>query len=106
MSSPALISASSRGQLAEPIGSALSGNSLIALALAMAALLLLLTLGAIIAAARVLLEPIFALIGTLIRLLVIVGAAVAIVLMLVSGSAHAAGPGDPGAGRAAPGPVP
>jgi hypothetical protein len=106
MSAVALIPASSQDQLAEPIRAALSGNSLLALVLAMAALLLLLALGAVIAAARVLLEPIFALIGTLFRLLVVLGAVVAIVLLLVSGSAHAAAPGDLGVGRAAPGPVP
>jgi hypothetical protein len=74
----------------------LSGNSELVLVLAMATLLLLLALGAMIAAARVLLEPMFALIGTLFRMLLILGAAVAIIFMLVSGSAHGAGPGDAG----------
>jgi len=59
----------------------------------------------LLAAARLLLEPVFALIGTLLRLLVIVGAAVAVVVLLVSGSAHAAGPGATGADRPATSPL-
>ncbi len=98
MSEVALIPMASEDQFAEPLRSALSGNFGIVVVLAMAALLLLLALGAMIAAARVLLEPVFALIGTLFRLLLILGAAVAIIVMLVSGSAHGAGPGDAGAG--------
>jgi hypothetical protein len=105
MSAVAIIPASSQDQLAEPVRAALSGNSMLAVLLAIVALLLLLALGAVIAAARLLLEPIFALIGTLFRVLVIVGAAVAVVVLLVSGSAHAAGPGATGAGRPATGPL-
>ena len=99
MSEVALIPVASPDQFAEPVRNALSGNSGVVVVLAMAALLLLLALGAMIAAARLLLEPVFALIGTLFRLLLILGAAVAIIVMLVSGSAHGAGPGDAGAGQ-------
>jgi hypothetical protein len=99
MSEVALIPVATQDQFAEPVRNALSGNSGVVVVLAMAALLLLLALGAMIAAARVLLEPVFALIWTLFRLLLILGAAVAIIVMLVSGSAHGAGPGDTGAGR-------
>lgn len=105
MSSAVVILASSQDQLAEPVRTALSGNSMLAVLLAMAALLLLLALGAVVATARLLLEPIFALIGTLFRVLVIVGAAVAVVVLIVSGSAHAAGPGATGAGPPATGPL-
>jgi hypothetical protein len=94
MSEVALIPVATQDQFAEPVRNALSGNSGVVVVLAMAALLLLLALGAMIAAARVLLEPVFALIWTLFRLLLILGAAVAIIVMLVSGSAHGAGPGD------------
>ena len=99
MSEVALIPVASPDQFAEPVRNTLSGSSGVVLVLAMAALLLLLALGAMIAAARVLLEPVVALIGTLFRLLLRFGAAVAIIFMLVSGSAHGAGPWDAGAGR-------
>jgi len=106
MSEAALIPISANGQFAEPVRGALSGNSLLAVALAMAALLLLLALGALIATARVLLGPIFALIGTLFRLLLVLGAAVAIIVMVVSGSAHAAGPTAARAARPPAGALP
>ena len=86
-------------QFAEPLRTALPGNSLLALLLAMVVLLMLLALGALIATARVLLEPIFALIGTLFRFLVVLGAAVAIIVIIVSGSAHAAPGSDAGKAR-------
>jgi hypothetical protein len=105
MSAVALIPVSAEHTFAEPVRTALSGDSKLAVVLAMAALLLLLALGAMIATARVLLEPIFALIGTLFRLLVVFGAAVAIIVMVVS-SAHAAGPDDAGVHRAAAGTPP
>jgi hypothetical protein len=104
MSEVALIPLSSQGQFAEPFQNALSGNSGLVVALAMAALLLLLALGAMIAAARVLLEPVFALIGTLLRLLFVLGAAVAVIVILVSGSAHGAGPDRAGVDRPPAGP--
>jgi hypothetical protein len=53
----ALIPTASEDQFAEPLRSALSGNSGIVVVLAMAALLLLLALGAMIAAARVRWSP-------------------------------------------------
>jgi hypothetical protein len=106
MSEVALIPISAQGQFAEPVRGALSGNSLLAVVLAMLALLLLLALGALIATARVLLEPIFALIGTLFRLLLVLGAAVAIIVMVVSSSAHAAGTTDGGPTRPPAGALP
>ena len=102
MFAAALINTSAQDQFAEPVRAPLSGNSMLALMVALGALLLLLALGAIIAAARLLLEPIFALIGTLFRLLLILGAAAAIVVLLASASAHAAGPGDAGGTVAGP----
>jgi hypothetical protein len=106
MSEVALIPVASPDQFAEPVRNALSGNSGVVVVLAMAALLLLLALGAMVAAARLLLEPVFALIGTLFRLLLILGVAVAIIFMLVSGSAHSAGPGDAGMGQPPAGSLP
>ena len=100
MSAAALIPMSAQSPFAEPVGTTLPDNSgPIVVVLAMAALLFLLALGTILAAARVLFEPIFALIGTLFRLLIVFGAAVAIIVMLVSGSAHAAGPDSAGLPR-------
>jgi hypothetical protein len=93
-------------QFAEPLRTALPGNSMFAVLLAMMALLLLLALGALIATARILLEPIFVLIGTLLRLLLVIGAAVAIIVMVVSGSAHAAPGSDAGVARPPAGVLP
>ena len=77
MSVVALIPVSSQDQFADRSGLPCPATPELAVLLAMAALLLLLALGAMIAAARLLLEPMFALIGTLFRLLLILGAAVA-----------------------------
>lgn len=100
MPEPALV------QFAEPLRTALPGNSLLPLLLAMVAVLMLLALGALIATARVLLAPIFALIGTLFRFLVVLGAAVAIIVIIVSGSAHAASGPDAGTARPPAGALP
>lgn len=83
---------------AAPFRSGLSGSSGLFLLLMTAMVVLLLAVEAMIAAARVLLEPVFVLIRKLFWLLFVLGAAMAIVLLLVAGSAHAAGRADAGAG--------
>jgi hypothetical protein len=101
MSEVALILLPSQDLIAEPFRkSSSSGGPGLVLVLATGMLVLLLAVEAVIAAARVLLDPVFALIRTLFRLLFVLGAVVAIVLLLASGSAHGAGPTDAGSGQA------
>jgi uncharacterized integral membrane protein len=102
----ALSSMSSQDPIAEPIRTALSGNSGVILVLAAATLLFLLAVDALIATARVLLEPVFALMRTLFRLLLVLSVVVGIVLILASGSARAAGPADAGLRHPRAGTVP
>jgi hypothetical protein len=89
----------------QPIQIALSGRSVPALALAVATLVLLLAVEVLIAVAR-LLEPVFAFLRTLLRLLFVLGVALAIILMLGSGSAHGAGPTDVGSAQRPAGTMP
>jgi len=106
MSQVALIAPSAQGPFAEPVRGGFSHSSGTVLVLATAMVVLLLAIEVLIVVARALLEPILALIGTLFRLLFVLGVAVAIILMLVSSSAHGAGPADGGVDRPPAGTLP
>jgi hypothetical protein len=89
MSTVALLDPSTHAVIAEPLrGSLVGGSGYIVLILVGVAFILALALEAVMMAARVLLEPVFALLRTLFKLLIVLAVVIGILLLLGVGFAH------------------